>query len=64
MEGWRVEQHQKEKFVRYDVKCEVGGHAKPMFGFVLQKECKGIMELNMISYTIVKFQLDEVNEHV
>ena len=59
-----MEQHQKEKFVRCDVKFEVGGRARPMFGFVMQKEYKGIMELNMSSCTIVKFQLDGENEHV
>jgi len=59
-----VEQHQKENFVRCDVKFEVGGRAKPMFGFVVQKECKGIMELNMTSRTIINCQWDGENEHV
>ena len=59
-----MEQHHKEKFVRYDVKSEVEGRAKPMFGFVVQKKCNGIMELNKTSRTIVKFQWEVENEYV
>ena len=59
-----MEEHQKEKCVRCDVKCEVVGRAKSIFGFVLQKECKGIMEVNMTSHTIVNFQWDGENENV
>ena len=39
-------------------KFEVGGCIQPMFGFIVQKECKGIIELNKTSRTIVKFQLN------
>ena len=59
-----MEQHQKEKSVQCDVKSEVGGRAKPMFGLVVQKECKDILESNKTSRTIVKFQWDGENEYV
>ena len=59
-----MERYQKEKFVRYGVKSKVGGRAKLMFGFVVQKECKSIIELNKTNRTIVKLQLDGENEHV
>ena len=59
-----MEQHQKENFMRCDVKSEVGGRAKPMFGFVVQKKCNGIMKLKKISRTAVKIQWDGENEHV
>ena len=49
-----MEQHQKEKFVRCGVKSEVGRRTKLMFGFVVQKEFKGIIKLNKTSRTIVK----------
>ena len=59
-----MEQHQKENFVQCDVKSEVRGRAKQMFGFVVQKEFKGIMELKTTSRTIVKFQWAGENEHM
>ena len=44
--------------MRCGEKSEVGGRIKSMFEFVVQKECKGIIELNKTSRTIVKFQLN------